>query len=126
MIDLTQPDLTQPDHLEHVPTVTTASQPLPMTTLETMLREENDALREALEIINKKLTQTDGVDPEAWWLELTADEVGLIRAVIEKYRSEGPALCVKSDAPWPPLASVLVECCPHGTPKGYLCQKCPK
>jgi hypothetical protein len=77
-----------------------------MTELETLLREENDALREALEIIASNLTQSDGIDPEAWWLELTADEARLIRTVVEKYRREGPAVCVKADAPFPPIASV--------------------
>lgn len=87
-----------------------------------ILREENKTLHEVLAMIAGNLTNDDGIDPEAWWLELTSEQASLIRAVVEKNKS--PAHCVKSNDPWPPIASIAVEYCEHNVPKGYLCREC--
>ncbi len=70
-------------------------------------RAENTALYDAIEIIAKNLTQSDGIDPEGWWLELTADEAALIRSVVEKNKA----------VPFPDL----LPRCKHGT----LIDHCP-
>lgn len=95
-----------------------------MTELE-QLREENAAMHEALAIIADNLTNDDGQDPEAWWLELNAEQAAMIREIVTKSRSGTPlVMAVKSEEPWPPMGFIPVERCEHGTPKGYFCHDC--
>lgn len=82
-----------------------------MTELE-ILREENKTLHEVLAMIAKNLTNSDGIDPESWWLELTADEAALIRAVVEK------------NANPPPVEKEPELRCAHGILWGH-CPDCP-
>lgn len=96
-----------------------------MNETEKILREELQAMHEALSIIADNLTNDDGQDPEAWWLELTADQANLIRAIVKKHRGCTPlVMAVPSEQPWPPMDFIPVERCEHGTPKGYLCRDC--
>lgn len=69
------------------------------------LTEMNAALLEALTIVSNNLTRDDGIDPEAWWLELTADQVAMIRQVVE--RAKEP-VAIPSSQPFPPMDSLPV------------------
>lgn len=82
-----------------------------MTEIE-ILREENTALHEVLEMISANLTNSDGVDPEAWWLELTSEQAALIRRVVEKNKQP------------PPVAKEPELRCRHGVLWGH-CPDCP-
>lgn len=70
------------------------------------LEELNAGLIEALEIVSANLSNDDGQDPEAWWLELNAEQAALIRAVVAK--AKAPLVAIPSTAPFPPIASVPV------------------
>lgn len=80
------------------------------------LQEERDSCIELFASIEKLMTNDDGIDPEAWWVEFGPDEAQLIRTLAAKFKEK----------PLPDYMQNIssVKKCTHGTPEGYYCQKC--
>lgn len=86
------------------------------------LRKKVDSLELAADVIAslaKLVTNDDGIDPEAFWLELTHEQANQIK-LVAKLAGELPQKELPAHMENMPLANV----CEHGVPKGYICVKC--